>query len=143
MTTETALQSLEILLAFGGLCFGIYERFERRKIERVLKTITKTFPGDIAKIYESCRWGWTNVRDAHKEALKVPESEEKHKVLTFVSNAIGDTAASERMCTNLFNQILGFQEAQFGTRDIAHPHQRTLALFQAEMEKTMANQNIK
>ena len=135
MDAHTILQTIEIIIAIAALAYGIYEHIERQKIERVLKTITKNYPGNIAKIYESCRWAWTNVRDAHAEALKLPDGTEKNRVLTYISNSIGDTAASERMCTNLFNDILGFQEAQFGTRDIEHPEQKTLALYQKEMEK--------
>lgn len=134
MDQHTTLQVIEIIFAVGALSYGIFEHYKRQKMEKVLKTITQTFPGDVAKIEQSCGWAFTNVRDAHKEALKLPDCPERQNVLTFINNATGDAAASARMCTNLFNQLLGFQQAQFGTRDIIHSEKDKLNLCKDEIK---------
>lgn len=132
MDTPLKLQIVEILVAVGALIYGIFEHYKRQKIEKILKIITRTYPGDVAKIEQSCTWAWTNVRDAHKQAIKIPDCDQKEQILVFLGNALGDTGASARMCSGLFNQLLGFQEAQFNTRIISHPEKDTLALSQLE-----------
>lgn len=134
MAGETVLQLLEITVAVAAFFWGVYETRERRKMARVLRTITKTYPGDIAKIYQSTEWARTNSRDAIAVVAKLPESEAKKDLIKFTSNCIGDSTATSRMCVNLFNGLLGFQEAQFGTRNFTHPEKKVLRLCQDEME---------
>jgi hypothetical protein len=136
MDNGMILQLVEITIAAAALIFGFFELYRRQKLTQILKTITKTYPGDVAKIEQSCAWAWSNVTKAHSEMLKMADSEEKIKVLTHLNLATGDTAASARMCTLLFNQLLGFQEAQFKTREITHPEKRGLALCKAEFESS-------
>jgi hypothetical protein len=128
------LQIVEIVIALAALIYGIVEHSKRQKMERVLKTITQSFPGDVAKIDQSCKNASTNVRDAHKAALKLGASPEKDQVLTFINLATNDTGSGSGMCSNLFNQLLGFQEAQFGTRNVTHPDRDTLDLYIKEMK---------
>jgi hypothetical protein len=110
MDKHTILQLIEIFIAAMAIGYGVFEHYKRQKMEKILKTITQTFPGDVAKIQQSCAWASTNVRNAHKEGLKIPDSPEKHNVLTFINNATADAAASARMCSNLFNQLLVFSK---------------------------------
>lgn len=132
METHMILQLTEILFAVCALGYGIFEHYKRQKLEKVLKTITQTYPGDVAKIEQSCVWAWSNVRYAHAQAAKIPECTEKIELLKFINLATGDTAASARMCSALFNQLLGFQQAQFETRIINHSEKDVLDLCKSE-----------
>ncbi len=132
MDIDTWIKIGEGAIAVLGILYGRYEYFQRHKLKETLKVLTQAYPGDVAKIYESCRWGWTNVRDAIQVIARMPDSPEKIEAIKFISSAIGDTASSERMCINLFNQLLTLQKAQFGTRELVHPQKATLALCIAE-----------
>ena len=50
MDNAPKLQILEISIATAALVFGFFEYYRRQKLEWILKTITKTYPGDVAKI---------------------------------------------------------------------------------------------
>jgi hypothetical protein len=126
------LEYVAIIIGAIGVGYGIYEYYNRQKLSKVFKTYTQAYAGDIAKIHQSCAWGSSNVRAAHKEGLKIADCQEKREVLRLINNATGDAASSARMCSNLFNQLLAFQEAQFGTRDIIHPEKETLELCKFE-----------
>jgi hypothetical protein len=128
MDSHTILQLVEIVFAVTALAYGFFEHYKRQKMEKVLKTITRTYPGDVAKVEQSCKFAWKNVRYAHEQALKLPESQERNSVLNFLMLANGDTSAGQRLCVNLFSQLLSFQEAQFNTRIISHPEKETLDL---------------
>ena len=132
MDSHTWLQIVEIIIAVAGFLFGWFEFYRRRKLEQILKTITMTFPGDVAKIEQRCNWGWLNTRDAQKALVNLPDSEEKKKAIIHISDAISDAGAGRDMCANLFNGLLTFQEAQFGTRNITHPHKGNLNLCKEE-----------
>ena len=62
------LQWIEFTVGVVGLIFGIFEHFKRQKIERVLRTITQTYPGDVAKIEQSCVWAWANAENVLRNA---------------------------------------------------------------------------
>lgn len=128
MDTHTILQIIEIIFAVAAFGYGVYEHYKRQHIEKVLKTITRSQPGDVAKIAQSCRWAWLNVKYAHEAAVKIPDSEEKRQLLKHLALATGDTAAGERLCISLFNQLLTFQKAQFDTIIITHPESKELEL---------------
>jgi len=126
------LQWIEFTVGVVGLIFGIFEHFKRQKIERVLRTITQTYPGDVAKIEQSCVWAWANAENVLRKTGTIPTSPEKDEMVFLLSRATSDATASARMCAVLFNQLLAFQEAQFGTRKISHPERDILDLCKAE-----------
>ena len=122
-------------LGAAGFLFGLFESYRSRKLKQVVKIITKTYPGDLAKIQQSAYWAWSNTGAALELMLKFPDSEQKNSTVLRISNARADSAAAERMCSNLFGQLLGFQEAQFGTRDITHPEIDGLELCKLEAKR--------
>src|SRR6266542_3511195 len=132
MDGHTILQWIEIIFAVTALSYGIFEHYKRQKIENVLRTITKTFPGEVAKIEQSCRWASSNFRDAHAVAVTIPDSTEKNSLLKFLNQGTADAAASARLCVSLYNQLLSFQQAQFNTRNIIHSEKDKLDLCKDE-----------
>jgi len=130
------LQIVEIIVGLCGLFYGFFEHYKRQKLENVVKTISQTFPGDVAKIEESCVWAWANVRNAHKELAKTADFTEKAEILAVLNSATADALASSRLCYSLFNQLLAFQQAQFDTRIIIHPEKDFLDLCRKEMNST-------
>lgn len=122
------------ILGAAGLAFGIFESFRARRLKDAIKILSKTYPGDVAKIYQSAYWAWSNANKAVDLLGKLPESESKQEILTIVSNAKADSAAAERMCTIVFNQLLSLQEVQFGTRKMTHPDMKGLVLCKNEYE---------
>lgn len=123
---------LGLIIGVIGTLVAVREYQKRHRIERVFKTITQGFPGDVAKIEESCKWANVNVRDALKVITQLPDSDAKQKATIFLGNAIGDTGTSKRMCMQLFNNLLGVQKAQFDTRIVVHPEKNTLELCKLE-----------
>jgi hypothetical protein len=132
--TPEWLQIIEIAIASGALVFGIYEGIRRKKISNVLRTITKTFPGDVAKIEQSCSWAYDHVAAINTELAQLPDSPQKTVIIKHNGPAMGDTRASLSMCVALFNGLLSFQEAQFGTRDITHPQRSSLGLVNEDLK---------
>jgi len=125
----------EFYVAGAALAWSIYETFERRRISRILRTITTTYAGNIAQIYQKGRWGWLNARNAHEAATKIADSLEKNQAQKFISDAIGDTSAVQNMASNMFNDLLGFQEAAFNTRNVSHPQAHELDLIKNELDR--------
>ncbi|MDB5008517.1 MAG: hypothetical protein JWP45_2910 [Mucilaginibacter sp.] len=119
---------LELFFAIGGSVFGAVEYFKRQRLENVFKTITQAYPGDVAKIEQSCTWAWNNVKNAHEALVKLADSEEKRSAMKSINLATGDTKASQIGCSLLFNQLLSFQQAQFKTRIIKHQDKDTLPM---------------
>ena len=117
-----------------SFAFAIYEYYRRKKLETVLKTITQNFPGQVAKIEQSCTWAWSNIRDAHESAKMLSNSAERDKALMHLVNATGDSAASARMCSQLFNSLLSYQEAQFETRKVTYGGKEYLELWNLEQK---------
>ena len=138
MDTPIWLQIVEITVAIAGLAYGIYESNQRQRLSNVLRTILRSFPGDVAKMEQSCDWGWNNVRSALKEVAKIPDGEEKRKIIESLGLAMGDTRSGINSCVQLFNSLLTFQEAQFSTRDITHPQRNSLGLYKAELSSRTA-----
>ena len=138
MDKHTVLQLVEIAFAVAALCYGIFEHKKRQNLEKVFKTIMQTYPGDIAKIEESCTWAWQHARGGAIDAAKLPDCPEKHSVLEHLTLGTGDAAAAARMCHILFNQVLGFQQAQFNTRNIIHGEKNSLALTKQELDSQAA-----
>ena len=136
MDEHTILQLIEIIFAVAGLSYGIFEHYKRQKIEKVLKTITQTFPGEVAKIEQSCKWAHTNFKDAHLVAVTISDSPEKNKLLKFLNQGTADAAASSRLCVTLFNHLLSFQQAQFNTRNIIHSEKDKLDLCMDEIRNS-------
>jgi hypothetical protein len=129
----------EFYVAAGALVWSIYETIERRRISRILRTITTTYAGNIAQIYQKGRWGWMNARSAHDATTKLPDSTDKNQAQKFISDTIGDTASIKNMASNMFNDLLGFQQAAFKTRNVSHPQQHELDLIQSELEQQRQN----
>jgi hypothetical protein len=130
------------VLGAAGLGFGIFESYRARRLKDAIKILSKTYPGDVAKIYQSAYWAWANANKAVDLLGKLPESDSKQEILTIVSNAKADSAAAERMCTIVFNQLLSLQEVQFGTREMTHPDKKGLVLCKNEYESTKNPNNF-
>jgi hypothetical protein len=56
MTADLAWTIVGTIAGVVGLAYGFFESYRARKLRDVLKTITKTYPGDVAKIYQSAYW---------------------------------------------------------------------------------------
>ena len=82
--------------------------------------------GNICKIRQSTSWGFWHFGAIQDLALKLPESEEKNGILKESQLGHGDTAASERMLSNLLNEVLITQEGLFNTKEIHHPDEKDL-----------------
>src|SRR5687768_16039883 len=132
------LQYIEIIIKIIGIAYGIFENNKRQKIQKVIKTIVRAYPGDAAKIEQSCVWAYSNVRDAHTLTINIPDCPEKQDILMHLNRATGATTCSGRMCHVLFNQLLAFQQAQFDTRTIIHPEKEKLDLSKMELESQTA-----
>ena len=116
------------VLGFG---FAIFEYFQRKRLEQFTKSTLHGIAGNLAKIHQSTGWADNHFRQIQREAVELAESEGKKKIIIGVSDGQGDSTSADRMVINLFNELLSYQEAQFGTREITHP-ERTLELIQKE-----------
>lgn len=117
------------VLAFA---FAIYEYFQRKKLEQFTKSTLQAVAGNLAKVQQSTGWADANFQGIQRDVINLSESETKSKIIIGVTNGRGDAAGADRMVVNLFNELLTFQEAQFGTREITHP-ERNLDLIQKEL----------
>lgn len=133
---NTILEIVGIAIGIVGIFFGFFESYRRKKLENILKTITRTYPGEVAKIEQSCRWASVNFRNAHEVATNMPDSAEKKTLLKFLNQGTADAAASARLCVSLFNQLLSFQQAQFDTRNIIHSERDKLDLCKDELKNS-------
>jgi len=127
-TLSFIITCLGTLVGIIGFIYGISQNEQRKKLENVFRITAQTFPGDIAKIHQSSLWAWQNVKNAFEAAVTLADSAEKKSLLLSLCQATGDTVACERLCHALFNSVLGFQEAQFNTREIIHQEKDTLPL---------------
>ena len=143
MDAPLILQIVEITIATSALIWGFVEYTKRHKIEVILRTITKTYPGDVAKIEQSAGWALENLRNANIQAAKIPDCDSREALFRFINLGSSDAGGSAKMCVALFNQLLAFQEAQFGTRDISHPHADVLALCIAEARNAQIRKEAK
>jgi hypothetical protein len=123
LSTDTFIGLAGLIVAIIGTWVAIREYSKRHHIEKVFRTITQGYPGDVAKIEESCNWGNTNVRDAVDALNPIPDSEAKQKVMKHLVLASGDTKSSKIGCMALFAGLLTAQDAQFHTREIGTIHQ--------------------
>jgi len=117
-----------------GVLWAVFEYYRRLKLEHILKTLTQSYPGDVAKIEESCTWAFNHSRGGLNDCVKMPDCPEKSSVLEHLNLATADSAAAARMCHVLFNQLMVFQQAQFGTRIIIHAEKDNLDLTKAEIK---------
>ena len=129
---DTVLGVLGLLVGVAGLIIAYFQYRRSNKLATALKAITSSYPGDVAKVEQSCVWAWSNVRNALQQAGQIPDCDQKQELLRFINLATGDSAAAARMCSILFSQLLTFQEAPFGTRIITHPEQDVLDLCRNE-----------
>jgi len=124
----------EVAVGMAGIAYGYYEYRQRHKLSKAIKALTQAYPGDVAKIHDSCHDGWENTRNTHNEVAKMANSDEKEKALKFIGLAIGDARGGKDASINLFNQLLALQKGQFGSRVVTHPQSATLYLCKAEAE---------
>lgn len=128
------IETSEVFATLAGISYGIYEYKQRHKLSKAIKALTEAYPGDVAKIHDSCHDGWENTRNTLLEVAKMANSDEKERALKFIGLSIGDAKEGKGMSINLFNQLLALQKGQFGTRVVTHPQSATLYLCKAERE---------
>jgi hypothetical protein len=128
MSSDTIIGLSGLTVAIIGTWVAIREYSRRHHIEKVFRTITQGYPGDVAKIEESCNWGNTNVRDAVDALNPMPDSEAKQTVMKHLVLASGDTKSAKTVCMALFARLLTVQDAQFHSREIVHPQKDKLQL---------------
>ena len=121
MSIDLVVGIAGLIVAIVGTWVAIREYGKRHHIEKVFRTITQGYPGDVAKIEESCNWANTNVRDAVEALKDIANSDAKHKVIKHLVLASGDTKSAKTGCMALFASLLTAQKAQFYTREIVHP----------------------
>lgn len=131
--------SIDLIVGIAGLIVAIIgtwiasrEYAKRHHIEEVFRTITQGYPGDVAKIEESCGWANINIRDAVEALEDIANSEAKNKVIKHLVLASGDTKSAKTGCSALFANLLTAQKAQFNTREIVHPEKDKLPLCKEE-----------
>ena len=133
------VDTISLIVGIAGLVVGVVSLFyagsqykDRRRLEQFVKVSLRQTAGNIAKIHQSSSWAVANSRDARDVAVQLPESELKPKLLKFMCDGIGDVYATDRSLTNLYNDVLNMQEAQFGTRDVTHPQRDELEIYKKE-----------
>jgi hypothetical protein len=124
--------ALGLIITGASAVFSYFEYQKRIKIEEVFKTNMKSFPGQIAIIERNCKWANTNTRGAIDALNQIPESEHKQNVMRLLGLSSGNTMASKELCLTVFNNILTFQQTQFGTREIIFTGSDELELCQKE-----------
>jgi hypothetical protein len=129
---STLTNYLATSITIISFAFAIYEYYSRKKLETVLKTITQNFPGQVAKIEQSSTWAWNNIIQAHLHVTKLDSYPERDNSLDHLVKATGDSAAAARMCSQLFNSLLSYQEAQFETRKVTYGGKEYLDLWNLE-----------
>ncbi|WP_133992279.1 hypothetical protein [Dinghuibacter silviterrae] len=134
---------LGLAVGIAGLVIAWFQYQSRLRLEHFTKASWKGMAGNIAKIQQSTEWAATNMRDAHNSAIRLPDSELKIELLGFISRGFGDATATDRLVTNLFNDVLNLQEAQFKTRIVTHPERDELKLYKMERDQrgTSGNEN--
>lgn len=128
-TLNFIITAIGTLVGIAGFVYGLIQNNQRRKLESVFRVNAQTIPGDIAKIHQSSLWAWDNVRNAHEQAIDLPDSKERTIILNRLSNAVGDTVACERLLHALFNSVINFQQSQFGTKEVIHHEKEKLPLY--------------
>ncbi len=112
---------LSVVFGVWGLCYAYFTNREKAKLETMVHTSLSITAGNILKIRESAHLAWDHFDIVRKHSSKLPSSEEKESIHENAQRGTGDAAAAERMLANLLNEVLGTQEALFGTRKIQHP----------------------
>src|ERR1700720_3372757 len=116
MTIDRALSIISVLFGIIGLVIAAYEIVRRRKLSAMVESHLKVYPGDVAKIHESCHNAWVSTKAALAAVAKLQHSGEQELAINLTGSTIGDTRAGKDMSINLFGHLLAFQEGQFGTR---------------------------
>lgn len=129
---ELGVGALGLILTGGSAVFSYFEYKKRVKIQEVFKSNIKSFPGEIALIERNCKWANTNVRAAIDALEQIPESAAKQNVIRLLGLSSGNTMASRELCLIAFNNILTFQQTQFGTRETVFTGSTEFELCQKE-----------
>jgi hypothetical protein len=123
-----------LLAAIIGLIVARYEMLRRKKLSAWVESQLWAYPGDVAKIHESCHNAWVSSKAALDAVAKLEHSADQLLAVNHIGSTIGDTRAGKDMSINLFGHLLAFQEGQFGTRIVVHAQTSTLTLMRAELE---------
>jgi hypothetical protein len=132
MTGSEIFGDIGTIVGIAALIFALYEFRQRVKIEKVFKTFIQSFPGDIALIERNCQWGNTNVRNAVDALNQIPDSDAKQNLHRLLMLSSGNTMAGRELCRTVFSNLLAFQSAQFGSRDIVYTGSDEFELCQKE-----------
>jgi hypothetical protein len=97
---------------------------EKAKLENLVRSKSRGLAGNICKIKQSSGWASWHFNNIQALVLKLPETEKEILRLTQLGH--GDAAASDRMLTNLLNEILITQHGLFNTKEIHHPEDKEL-----------------
>jgi len=138
-TAGIIVSLLGLPIGIIGTWFGVKsyyaakkEKADRIKIEKVIKAITRSIPGDVALLNQHCGWANTNVRDAAVALNQLPDGDAKQNAIRHLILASGNTMTGRELSRSIFNGLLAFQYGQFGTRHVVYTGQQDLPLINLE-----------
>jgi hypothetical protein len=123
---DTWLSILSIGIGIAGMVYAVMTNREKAKIENLIRSELRGLAGNICKIRQSSAWAFWHFNNIQALVLKLSESEEKKEILKLTQLGHGDAAASDRMLTNLLNEVLITQDGLFNTKEIHHPEEKEL-----------------
>jgi hypothetical protein len=123
---DTWLSILSICIGVAGMVYAVMTNRERAKLENLVRSELRGLAGNICKIKQSSGWAYWHFNSIQALVLKLPESEEKKEILRLTQLGHGDAAASDRMLTNLLNEVLITQHGLFNTKETHHPEDKEL-----------------
>ena len=123
---DTLLSIISICIGFVGIIYALMVNREKAKLENLVQSGLRGLAGNICKIRQSTTWAFWHFGKIQELVLQLPESEKRNEILRETQLGHGDAAASERMLTNLLNEVLITQEGLFNTKEIHHPEEKEL-----------------
>jgi len=123
---DTLFSLLSICIGIAGIVYALMVNREKAKLENLVRSKLRGLAGNICKIRQSTTWGYWHFCKIQELVLNLSESEEKKAILKETQLGHGDIAASDRMLSNLLNEVLITQEGLFNTKEIHHPEEKEL-----------------
>ena len=122
----TLLSVLSVCIGVVAIVYAVMVNREKAKLEKLVRSGLRGLAGNICKVRQSTTWANWHFIKIQELVLQCPETEERKGILKETQYGHGDAVASERMLTNLLNEVLITQDGLFNTKEIHHPEEPEL-----------------
>lgn len=118
------LDIFSAIITVGSLVYAVMTNREKRKLEKLVKSMLAGIAGNIRGIRENPAWADQQFRNIRERALELERNDDVKAILQHAHDGARDVTAAERMLGDLLGEVLWLQKGLFGTELIYHPNRK-------------------